>query len=159
LTDSLEARIRRIEDRTAIVECTVRYGVAVDRRDWPMFRACFTDEVESADGSISGDELTALVRAVLDGFGSTQHLRTNHLVTFDDGDPDLAVCTSAMYAQHLLPGSPNGDFYLLRAEYRDVMRRTAGGWRIAGMSRSNSWEEGNLGAVDEARARVSAASA
>lgn len=76
------------------------------------------------------------------------------MVDFRLGDADAAVCTSAMYAQHLLEGSPNGDFYLLRATYTTYLRHTPEGWRIEGMETEGRWEEGNLTAVDEAIQRT-----
>ncbi|MBA8793440.1 hypothetical protein FHX74_001045 [Friedmanniella endophytica] len=161
--DDLEARIRRLEDRAAISETVINYGLAVDRKDWVAFARCFTDPVLTGyqDGEPTGSTrrsaLVAMVAEALDGFGLTQHLSTNHVITVDPDDPDRATCTSAMYAQHELPGSPNGEFYLLRAIYTDFMRRTDEGWRIEGIDTENRWEQGNLTAVDEAIARTRAA--
>ena len=58
-----------------------------------------------------------------------------------------------MYAQHLLRGSENGEFYLLRGSYTNDMLRTADGWRIERIIQRRSWEYGNTSAVAEAIAR------
>lgn len=124
MTMDMEARVRRLEDRAEISEAVIRYAVSVDRRDWTMFAGCFTDPVY-ADFSEAGGaaatspraELVAGVAAVLDGFTVTQHLSPNHLIEFSDADQDRAVCHSYMYAQHVLEGSPGGEFYLLRGSY------------------------------------------
>jgi hypothetical protein len=155
LSSELETRIRRLEDRNAIIEAVIRYGVSVDRKDWQMFADCFTPVVRTDhSGDVSREEFVAIVAGALDGFGSTQHLSTNHLITFDEGDPDRAVCESDMFAQHFLAGSPHGEFYLLRARYADQMVRTPEGWRIESITTWNRWEEGNLTAVAEAIERV-----
>lgn len=154
----LETRVRRLEDRALISEQVINYAVAVDRRDWRMFAACFTETVHTDYGGdvavLGRDELAANVSKVLDGFAVTQHLSPNHLIEFDDDDPDRAVCRSYMYAQHLLEGSENGEFYLLRGSYTAHLRRVPEGWRIEKLIQHPSWEEGNTGAVEEARERV-----
>ncbi|GAA2756732.1 nuclear transport factor 2 family protein [Actinopolymorpha rutila] len=158
--DDLATRVRRLEDRAAISETVINYCLNVDRRDWATFTRCFTDPVltEYHDGrptsSTSRAGLVALISEALDGFTLTQHLSANHVITFDTADPDLATCVSTMYAQHLIQGSPNGEFYLLRAIYTNHLRRTSEGWRIEGIETERRWEEGNLTAVDEAIQRT-----
>jgi hypothetical protein len=163
MADDLETRVRRLEDRVAISEVVIRYGLAVDRRDWAMFERGFTDPVNTGydsngvpSGTTSRQDLVALVSTALNGFDTTQHLSVNHVIEFDENDPDRAVCTSSMYAQHLLKGSTNGEYYLLRAIYTDYLRRTPDGWRIEGIDTENRWEEGNLTAVEEAIERSTA---
>ena len=160
----LEARIRRLEDRIAISERVIQYCLGVDRRDWTMFDRCFTNPVNTdydargvPSGTVTRADLVAMVSTALDGFTTTQHLSTNHVIEFDPDDPDRAVCTSAMYAQHLLEGSPNGEYYLLRAIYTNYMRRTPDGWRIEGIETEKRWEEGNRASVEEAIERSRAA--
>lgn len=152
--DDLESRVRRLEDRQAIVDVVVRYCVAVDARDWALFATCFAPTVRRDDGTLGREEFVAVVAGALPGFRSTQHLSTNHVVTFDPTDPDRAVCESDMYAQHFLEASASGTYYLLRARYRDELVRTPDGWRIAAITTTNRWEEGNLNAVAEAIERV-----
>jgi len=144
MTD-LESRIQRLEDRQAIIDVVIRYCVAVDGRDWGMFADCFASTVSRDSGVVEG---------TLPGFRSTQHLSSNHVVTFDPGDPDRATCDSDMYAQHFLDEFEGGTYYLLRARYSDLMTRTADGWKIRAITTTNRWEEGNLNAVAEATERV-----
>jgi hypothetical protein len=163
MTTDLESRIRQLEDRALISEQVIRYAVAVDRRDWKMFGDCFTDPVH-ADYSDNGrppadfarDDLVGFVSAALNGFTVTQHISPNHVIEFDDRDPDRAICSSYMYAQHLLEGSQNGEFFLLRGSYDNHMRRTSDGWRIEKLVLHVSWPEGNTSAVSEAAARYQA---
>src|SRR6266576_863710 len=94
LTGDLEVRVRRLEDRALISETVIKYAIAVDRRDWTMFAACFTDPVH-ADYSENGlpaadfarDDLVAIVRAAVSGYTATQHVSPNHVIEFDDDNP------------------------------------------------------------------------
>lgn len=152
--EELQRRVRLLEDRQEIVDLVIRYCVAVDRRDWDMFGSCLASSVRRDSGVLTREEFVAVVAGALPGFRSTQHLSSNQLVSFDTSDPDRAVCESDMYAQHFLEGSPGGDYYLLRARYRDEVVRTADGWKIEAITTTNRWEEGNLTAVAEAIERV-----
>ena len=148
LTGDLEARVRRLEDRALISETVIKYAIAVDRRDWAMFADCFTDPVH-ADYSENGlpaadfvrDDLVAIVRDAVGGYTATQHLSPNHVIEFDDDDPDRAVCTSYMYAQHHVEEDAGGEFLLLRGSYTNHLIRTAEGWRIERLIQHISWRE------------------
>ncbi len=146
MANDLEARIRRLEDRALISEQVVKYARAVDRRDWEMFADCFTDPVH-ADYSENGlpaadfarDDLVGVVRDAVSGFTATQHLSPNHVIEFDEEDPDRAVCQSYMYAQHHLADSERGELFLLRGWYTNSMVRTSDGWRIERLTQHVSW--------------------
>jgi SnoaL-like domain len=161
MATDLESRIRQLEDRALISERVIKYAVAVDRADWGMFADCFTDPVH-ADFSESGvaaadfarDDLVSIVRVALSGFTATQHLSPNHVIEFDDNDPDRATCSSYMYAQHYLEGAAGSDFFLLRGSYTNHMLRTSDGWRIKSLTQHVGWSDGNKNAVTEATARV-----
>ena len=163
MTTDLEFRIHQLEDRTQISEQVIKYAMGVDRRDWAMFADCFTDPVHadfSAGGvpaeTVAREELVARISFALNGFTATQHISPNHVIEFDDNDPDRAVCYSYMFAQHLIKGSGNGEYYLLRGSYTNHMLRTADGWRIERIIQHRSWEYGNKNAVAEAIARSEA---
>ena len=144
----LDARIRRLEDRALISEQVIRYATAVDRRDWIMFADCFTDPVH-ADYSENGlaaaefarDDLVAIVRGAVSGYTATQHLSPNHVIEFDDSDPDRAICHSYMYAQHHDEDSDGGALFLLRGSYTNHMLRTSDGWRIERLVQHVSWRD------------------
>ncbi len=106
--------------------------------------------------TVSRADLVARVSTALNGFTATQHISPNHVVEFDSSDPGRAICHSYMYAQHLLRGSGNGEFYLLRGSYTNHMLRTPEGWRIERIIQHRSWEYGNTSAVNEALARSQA---
>ena len=148
MATDIGARIRRLEDRALISEQVIRYALAVDRRDWKMFAGCFTDPVH-ADYSENGlaaadftrDDLVAIVRDAVIGYTATQHLSPNHVIEFDDSDPDRAICHSYMYAQHHDEDSDGGDLFLLRGSYTNHMLRTSDGWRIERLVQHVSWRD------------------
>jgi hypothetical protein len=163
MATSLESRVRRLEDRMLIVERVVKYALGVDRRDWDMFADCFTDPV-FVDFSASGvpaaelerDDLVDLVRVPLSGLTATQHLSLNHVVEFDEREPDRAICFSYMYAQHYLEDSEGGDLFVFRGNYTNHMLRTPDGWRIEHLVQHAAWSDGNQDALTEATARAEA---
>ena len=143
--DTLESRIRRLEDRALIGEQVIKYALAVDRRDWDMFADCFTDPV-FVDYSENGvpaaefarDDLVALVRDALETYTATQHLSPNHITEFDERDPDRAICYSSMFAQHH-SHSRDEELFVLRGSYTNHMVRTARGWRIERLIQHIGW--------------------
>ena len=156
-TDSLEARIRRLEDRNAIIDVVISYAVSIDEADWTGYAATMTDPVH-VDFSEAGlpaadfprDQFIGFAAQALEGWTARQHLSPNHRVVFDDTDPDQAVCYSYMYAQHYKKDAPGGDFYLMRGSYDHHLVRTADGWKIAKVVQHVSWLEGNPRAVEMA---------
>jgi ketosteroid isomerase-like protein len=148
--DDLEARIRRLEDRVAISETVINYARAIDLNDWQLYASLFTDPVH-IDFSEAGlpandfprDAFIGFASAGLGGFDALQHLSPNHVVEFDDTDPDRAICYSYMYAQHHIEGAEGGDFYLMRGRYTNELRRTPEGWKIERLTQHLSWLEGN----------------
>jgi len=150
VSDSLEQRVKRMEDRYEISECVIKYAMSLDRRDWDLFQGCIADPIFIDFSDWSGMEArewgraewAGFARDVLSGFDQVQHISPNHVIDFKSADE--AVCTSYMYAQHLLGAAPGGSFFLMRGSYTNAMqRRPEGGWEISGMTQHFSWGEGN----------------
>ena len=157
---SLEERVRRLEDRNAISERTIKYAAAIDAADWDAYGACFTDQiyVDFSDGGMPAklwdrSEFVDFSRRGLSGFEARQHLSPNHVIEFVENDPDRAICYSYMYAQHHLPNAPGGDFFLMRGAYTGEMVRTELGWLIERLVQKITWIEGNQKAPAEAAKR------
>jgi hypothetical protein len=150
VSDSLEARVKRIEDREQISECVVRYAISLDKADWELMKETiaepiFVDFSSWADlepASYSRDEWAGFARDVLTGFDSRQHISPNHVIAFSSEDE--ATCTSYMFAQHLLRGAPGGDTFIMRGSYTNVLqRKQGGGWEINSLTMHFTWGEGN----------------
>ena len=142
-------------DDLAIREVLYGYAAGVDRRDWALFRDCFTDEVTVDLSSWNGrpaatlraDDWVAGVRAGISGFDATQHLTANHRVRVDG---DRARCTSEVQATHVL----GGERVVLGGWYDTGLRRTPAGWRIASSTLHVTWREGREELFAEAARRT-----
>jgi ketosteroid isomerase-like protein len=126
-----------------IAEVLHRYGYALDGRDWPLLRTCFTDDVV---GRYGGDPLLGyeaverLCRSTLEPLSVSQHLIANVTVTVA-GDEADASCY--LHAQHVRPGTEGGDQFIYAGRYLDHLVRTADGWRIADRRLQPMWTSGN----------------
>jgi len=150
VSDSLEARVKRIEDREAISECVIRYAMSLDKADWELFKETVADpifvdftswaDLEARD--YSRDEWAGFARDVLSGFDARQHISPNHVITFQSEDE--ATCTSYMFAQHLIRDVPEGEVFIMRGSYTNVLqRKQGGGWEIKSLTMHFTWGEGN----------------
>ncbi|WP_305787238.1 nuclear transport factor 2 family protein [Symbioplanes lichenis] len=144
---TLEQRIQRLEDRAAIIDTVITYATSIDSADWSAYAGILTDPVH-VDFSEAGlpaadfprDQFVGMAAGLLEAWDARQHLSPNHRVTFDDTDPDRAVCFSYMYAQHHMK---NGDLYLMRGSYDHHLLRTPDGWKIERVVQHVSWLEGD----------------
>lgn len=129
-----------MSDRWAISDVVNRYFLAVDTRDWPRLRSCFTDDVEAVyEGvRVAGglDRLMAFLTGkseigypleIVD-LRQSMHFMGNHTATVDG---DAAVAETYALA-HLVDAPPAGLRMRTRGlRYRDELVRVGGGeWRI-----------------------------
>ena len=116
------------EDRQAVVDVVVQYATGVDRRDWPLYGACFTDPCEIDFSSwtgrpaalVSRDDWVKRVRSTNGNFDATQHLSTNHVVTF--ATAEQATCVSNVQAQHWFSAERLGALGQSSPDARSVLR-------------------------------------
>jgi hypothetical protein len=163
---SSPAEATKLVDRQAIVDVVVQYATGVDRRDWELYASCFTDPCEfdfsgwrgEATMVMSPAEWAAKVRATNGNFDTTQHLSTNHVVTFDSAD--AATCVSYMHAQHWYSaerltalGHPTDQprWCTLGGYYTNSLVRTPDGWRIRRCQLDVTWVTGDLAIFEIAR--------
>ena len=118
------------EVRQDVADVLVRYATGIDRRDWGLFRTCFTDDCEADYGEIGVwhgvDEITEWMRVVHEACGHTLHRITN--VAVSPGD-DGVVARS--YVEALVLGPDNGAGVRATGFYDDELVDTRDGWRIA----------------------------
>ncbi len=122
-------RDREVEHDVA--EVLVRYATGIDRRDWGLFRTCFTPDVEADYGDIGVwhgvDEITEWMRVTHEPCGHTLHRITNVAVTPVDEDHVLA----RSYVQALVLFGDNTSGVNAVGFYDDDLVRTDDGWKIA----------------------------
>ena len=153
-----EQELRRLLDRQAIVDVVVQYATGVDRRDWESYARCFTDPCEfdfsgwrgQPAVKMSPHEWATKVRATNGNFDATQHLSTNHVVTFETDD--RATCVSNMHAQHWFSaerltelGHPSDvpRWCTLGGFYTNGLVRGDGGWKIRRCQLDVTWITGD----------------
>lgn len=116
-------------DKQDIAEVVVRYSTGIDRRDWDLFRTCFTDDVIAAYDGIatwdSVDAITDFMEASHADMGHTMHRLTNIVISVD-GD----AATARTYVDAVLMASDGQSGLNPRGIYEDRLVRTADGWRI-----------------------------
>lgn len=134
-----------LADRIAVVDTVTAYSTALDNRDWPLFESLFTPDAvwdySAADQRCTGPaEILARVRPGIERLDATQHFVTNHVVTIAG---DEAAHSCYYLAQHMR----GGERFLAAGRYRDLLRRTESGWRIASRLLLNTWTDGNPSVV------------
>ncbi len=136
---SLEARVKRLEDRAEIEDLLLQYGRALDHRDFAAYSQLF-----AADGEWSGSTGTfkgpAQIKAAMEAAfptpapgttpvagaaaGSSFHLLTNAII---DIDGDRATATSKWTFVRVVDNKP---VMALAGRYDDTLIRTGGHWKI-----------------------------
>jgi 3-phenylpropionate/cinnamic acid dioxygenase small subunit len=141
-----EDRLQLLLDRSEISDIVIRFAVALDIQDWPLFRSCFTDEIE-ADYSDFRGEPPALIRAddfveqrqsTLSGL-RTQHISSNHVITVDG---DTATCISCAVIHRYDPSEQEDNCFDTHGYYYHTLIRTSEGWRICKVKQIVFWNKG-----------------
>lgn len=109
----------------------VRYASGIDRRDWPLFRSCFTPDCAIDYGEIGAwhgvDEITAFMVAVHEDCGHTLHRISNVAVErIRDGAQSRSYVDAVIMDPENCDGVRAIGFYDDRLVYSD-----RGGWQIA----------------------------
>ena len=117
---------------------------AVDMLDWAGVRACLADEVRTDYTDLFGGEVETLTgdalverwQGLLPGFAATQHMSGQILV--DDGPDGVQLSTHVRSYHHV-----DGETWAVHGHYVVPVERSAGGWRIAGITLRVFYQEGN----------------
>lgn len=123
-----EARDR--DDKQDIAEVLVRYATGIDRRDWDLFRTCFTDDVLAEYEGIATwtdvEAITSFMDTAHTHMGYTMHRLSNLAI-----DVDGHSATARSYVDAVLMTSDGNSGHNAVGFYDDELVRTADGWRIA----------------------------
>ncbi len=144
----MDAALQRLLDEHEITRLCYRYGTALDGRDWPALRTCFTDDAVTEYEGLGQFEgypaIEGVCQAALGPLDRSQHLIGNVVV---DVDGDTATAQCYLHAQHVRSGTPGGDLYLLAGRYSDRIARTPDGWRFTHRRLETWWVDGNPAVV------------
>ena len=148
-----DPRLQALLDRSEISDVVIAYATGLDRRDWALYRSIFTDEIEMDFRSVGiragryrADDWVRDARRLFAGFSATQHTSTNHV---HDLRGDEATCTSNMQAEHFVAREPGdgledgADRWTIGGYYTNVLRRTAGVWKLSAVTLVVTWTRGN----------------
>ena len=144
--------------RTEISDVVHRYATGIDRRDWPLFRSCFADEIDldfttwsgGEPRRMKGDDWVEGVRNSLSGFDATQHVSSNHVHTIEGSE---ATCVSYMMALHHIVDGAERKMQAIGGYYTNQLRRGADVWRIHACKLTVTWEMGDRALFQVAQAR------
>jgi hypothetical protein len=156
------SNLEQLLDRAAITDVVNRYATGLDRRDWPLLRSIFADEIDMQYSSVgikpgrySAEKWVRSSEVLFAGFGATQHTLTNHAFEFHG---DAARCVAYMRAEHFIEDAPSDNRWTIGGYYVVDLKRGSSGWRIHAMELHVTWQTGNRQlsnlAIERGRAKL-----
>lgn len=132
------------DPRLDVCQVLARFTLALDGRDWPAYRAVFTDEVDvdyssyrpGSVGRMPAGDWVARAERLFPGLDATQHALFLPEVVVDG---DHGSTRTPMRADHFLAG----ERYSLGGVYLHRLVRTEGVWRISAVTLQVRWTEGD----------------
>jgi hypothetical protein len=119
-----------ITDEREIAAVLLRYATGIDRRDWKLFRTCFTDDVLAEYGDFgtwrSAAEITAFMEHAHAELGATLHRISNFVIEAKGAGASARSYVDAL----LMPGAAGGEVHQGIGYYDDELVHTPQGWRI-----------------------------
>jgi 3-phenylpropionate/cinnamic acid dioxygenase small subunit len=116
--------------RQEIADVLVRYATGIDRRDWALFRSCFTEDCDADYGDIGvwhgADAITEWMELSHRGCGHTLHRITNQAMT-----PNGGGVSARSYVDAIVMASDNQSGSQAVGFYDDELVDTDDGWKIA----------------------------
>jgi 3-phenylpropionate/cinnamic acid dioxygenase small subunit len=117
--------------RQDVADVLVRYATGIDRRDWALFRSCFTDDCDADYGDIGvwrgADAITGWMEQSHQRCGHTLHRITNQVIT-----PNGDGVAARSYVDAIVMAADNGSGARAVGYYDDEFVNTGDGWKIAG---------------------------
>jgi 3-phenylpropionate/cinnamic acid dioxygenase small subunit len=114
-----------------VEDVLVRYATGIDRRDWTLFRSCFTEDCEADYGDIGvwhgAHAITAWMEHAHAACGYSLHRITNIVVSRGGG----RGVTTRSYVDALVMDPDNQIGSRAVGFYDDELMPTDGGWKIA----------------------------
>jgi len=118
------------EDERQIHALLLRYATAIDTRDWPLLKSCFTASVKADYGDFgswhSADEIATVMRELHKDMGLTLHRISNIVITSRQG-----LVTARSYVDAMLTGkTPQEGCQQGIGFYDDEFVKSEQGWKI-----------------------------
>jgi 3-phenylpropionate/cinnamic acid dioxygenase small subunit len=120
------------EDQAQIIDTLHNYATGIDRRDWDLFRSCWTPDAVADYGEIGQfngiDAVTDFMFASHNGMGATHHMLSNFVIAVDG---DRAEARTYVHAVLIAVPGDSSSWIDAVGHYDDVFVRTADGWQIS----------------------------
>ncbi len=135
---------KALADRLAIQDLMALYGMAVDRRDWALYRTVFTKDAFTDYSDAGGfgadvDKILEWLPGSLSHYAGLQHNMTSHIAEVDG---DAARSCTYFLAFHTIAVDVGETLLTMGGYYRDIVQRTPEGWRIATRVLRGVWIDG-----------------
>jgi hypothetical protein len=149
-----EQAIEWLADRTAIIDVVTAFAVALDTRDWDLFRTCLDDPIDVDYPDVIGvrtfarEDLIGIAQSFFGRLDATLHISTNHQVVIDG---DRATCVSTLCAAHFLASHGEQPVQRQIGYYKNHLVRLDR-WRIRRTEQHQGWTEGNPQVFEHAAA-------
>ena len=117
-------------DEREIIALLIRYATGIDRRDWPLFETCFTEDARTDYGLFgqwsSAAQITAFMQQAHAAMGPTLHRLSNIVISVKGSSATARTYVDAL----LMPGAVGGEAHRGVGFYDDELVKTEQGWRI-----------------------------
>lgn len=145
--------LQEISDRLEIQDVVHQLVRGFDHRDWPTVErrladTVFLDYTAMLGGeaqTLSAAEQTQFFRDQLDPLDATMHAATTLLVDLDGDDATASVNILTWLRRE---AAPDGPMWSNGAAGEIRLTRTAGCWRITGITVRPTWADGNRGVLE-----------
>jgi hypothetical protein len=136
MDEDLKARVNRLEDRQAILDCLVRYCRGMDRFDRDLVLSAYHPDAIDDHGIFVGDpqEFVDWAMALHSSHSMTQHILSNHTCELD-GD----VAHTETYFLVAWLDRDKKPLYPVGGRYIDRLERRNGRWAIAARKSIPEW--------------------
>jgi hypothetical protein len=122
-------------DVAQLGDLLIRYASGIDRKDWPLFRSCWADQIDVEYAEVGKftdpDAFTELMAQLHGSMGATYHRMTNFVI---DVAGDRADMRSYVHAVLMLQPGDADNWIDVVGHYEDVAVKTPDGWRIQARS-------------------------
>jgi hypothetical protein len=138
--DVAARELRDALDRGAIREVQLRYATGLDRRDFAMVGACFTEDAQASYNGVAlepgVDAIVAYVRSVA-ALRSTMHSVTNVVADIEGDSAEVETTTVAYLVRE---DESRAQTIIIRGlRYRDRMIRRDSTWLIQHRVHAPEW--------------------
>lgn len=132
-------------DRQEIEELMVRYGRAIDAKDYPALMRCFTPDAVVCFASFAKalhghDELETYIRSAVTPLDGTHHMFMNFIV---DAEANTGRFTCSVQAQHF----KGPKIYTVGGNYVNDVVKGEDGWRMSRLDFKPLWTTGQADLV------------